>query len=92
MILKESFRLQNHLNDLGQQAMFYLSKTENVMKIKQEHLRNKSNPKAENEIIEVKRDTDMDADKIINLYLDILAEREKLSQAISKEKKRLNWI
>ena len=86
MILKESFRMQNHLNELMQQAMLFLSKTENVMKVKEEHLRNKSNPNAENETVEVRRDSDMEADKVIELYLDLLAEREKLAKAISKAK------
>lgn len=78
--------MQNHLNELMQQAMLFLAKTENVMKVKQEHLRNKSNPNAENETVEVKRDNDMEADKVIGLYLDLLAEREKLAAAISKAK------
>ena len=86
MILKESFRMQNHLNELSQQALLFLSDTQNVIKTKEEHMRRKSNPKAEDETIESKRETDMTADNVIELYLDILREREKLSEAIGKAK------
>ncbi len=86
MILKESFRMQNHLADLAQQAQLFLSRTENVVHIRQEHLRSRRNPSATDEIIEVQHDSDMVPDKVIGLYLDLLAEREKLSAAISKAK------
>ena len=86
MILKESFRMQNHLRELANSAMLYLSDNQNVMKIKQEHLRSKSNPKAADETIERKRESDMTADNVIELYLDILNEREKLSKAIGRAK------
>lgn len=86
MILKESFRMQNHLNDISQQALMFLSDAGNVTLTKEEHLRKKNNPAAENETIEVKRETDMTADKVIELYLDVLTEREKLSKAIGAAK------
>ena len=86
MILKESFRMQNHLSDLSAQALTFLADRSNVMKVKQEHLRSKSNPNAADETQEVLRPTDMEPDKVIDLYLDILSEREKLSAAISRAK------
>ncbi len=86
MILKESFRMQNHLNNLMCEADMFLSDENNIMKIKEEHLRRKSNPKDEDEIIEVKRETEMIPDKVVDLYLDLLLEREKLSLAISRAK------
>ncbi len=86
MILKESFRMQNHLNEISQQALIFLADTQNVIRIKQEHLKSRSNPKAQDETIEMKRETDMMADKVIELYLDVLNEREKLSKAIGKAK------
>jgi hypothetical protein len=86
MILKESFRMQNHLSELSGQALLFLSERDNVMKVKEEHLRSKSNPNAQDETIEVLRPTEMVPDKVIALYLDILSEREKLSAAISKAK------
>ena len=86
MVLKEAFRMQNYLTDLSQQALLFLAKKENVMKIKQEHLRSKSNPSAQDEVLEVKRETEMVPNCVVELYLDLLAEREKLTAAISKAK------
>ena len=86
MKLKESFRMQNHLNGLSQEALIYLSDAKNVMKVKQEHLRSRSNPKAEDESLEVIKDNDYIPDKVVDLYLDLLKEREKLTEAIGKAK------
>lgn len=86
MIIKEAFRMQNYLRELTEEACIFLSKKDNVTKVKEEHLRKKSNPNAENETIEVRRETDLVADKVIDLYLDILKEKEKLSKAISNAK------
>ena len=86
MVLKEAFRMQNHLTALTNSAIAFLSANENVMRIKEEHQRSKRNPKAEDEIVEVKRDHDMNADGVIDLLLDLMNEREKLSLAISRAK------
>ncbi len=86
MVLKESFRMQNHLCELSQKALLFLSRTENVLRIKEEHLKKKSYSGAENETIEVRRDTEMTADNVIGLYLDLFSEREKLALAIGKAK------
>ena len=91
MVLKESFRMQNHLSDLSQRALLFLSKTENVLKVKEEHLRNKSYSGAENETIEVQRETEMTADNVIGLYLDLLCEREKLAEAVGKAKTKAGY-
>ena len=86
MVLKEAFRMQNHLAFLTNEAIMFLSSNENVMRIKEEHQRSKRNPKAEDEIVEVKRDHDMTADGVIDLLLDLMNERETLSLAISRAK------
>ena len=78
--------MQNHLNNLLSQASAYLQKENNLVCTKEEHLRSKSNPKAEDETIIVAKDNDMKADKVVELYLDLLKEKEKLAQAISKAK------
>ena len=84
MVLKEAFRMQNHLTALTDEAIAFLSINENVMRIKEEHQRSKRNPKAEDEIVEVKRDHDMTANQVIDLLMDLLNEREKLSLAVSR--------
>ena len=86
MILKESFRMQNHLNALSSEALYFMTNYENMMSIKEEHLKSKSNPKAEDETVEVKKMTDMIPNMVIGLYTDVLKEKEKLSEAISSAK------
>ena len=76
MVLKEAFRMQNHLTALTDEAIAFLSINENVMRIKEEHQRSKRNPKAEDEIVEVKRDHDMTANQVIDLLMDGDAERK----------------
>ena len=91
MVLKEAFRMQNHLTVLTNGAIAFLSTNENVMRIKEEHQRSRRNPKAEDEIVEVKRDHDMNADGVIDLLLDLMNEREKLSLAISRAKESADF-
>ena len=86
MILKESFRMQNHLNALSSETLYFMTNYENMMSIKEEHLKSKSNPKAEDETVEVKKMTDMIPNMVIGLYTDVLKEKEKLSEAISRAK------
>ena len=86
MMLKESFRMQNELNALSAEAMYFMTTFENMMTIKEEHQKSKSNPKAEDETVEVKKATDMIPNKVIEFYLDVLREKEKLSAAISRAK------
>ena len=86
MVLKEAFRMQNHLANLSEEAIIFLSQNENVMKIKEEHQRSRRNPKAVDETVEKKRDHDMTANNVVDLLLDLMNEREKLSLAISRAK------
>ena len=86
MVLKEAFRMQNHLAALTSAALLHLSSDANVMRIREEHQRSRRNPKAEDEVVEVKRDHDMTADGVIGLLLDLMNEREKLSLAVSRAK------
>lgn len=91
MVLKESFRMQNHLCELSQKALLFLSRTENVLRIKEEHLKRRSYSGAENETIEVRRETEMTPDNVIGLYLDLMSEREKLAEAIGKAKTKAGY-
>ena len=86
MVLKEAFRMQNHLANLSEEAIIFLSQNENVMKIKEEHQRSRRNPKATDETVEKKRDHEMTANNVVELLLDLMNEREKLSLAISRAK------
>lgn len=87
MVLKEAFRMQNYLDSLLSTAKSYLM-TDNVVSKKQEHLRTKSNADAENETVEVPKSIIFENENItpitvIDLVMDILTEKEKLTDAIT---------
>ena len=90
MILKDSFRYQNYYNKLIESAYLFLAITDNVTQKKQEHLKSKYNPDAENETIikkneyfENKNITPM---HVVTFLMDILSEKEKLTNAIATAK------
>jgi hypothetical protein len=84
MVLKEAFRYQNYLGTLINNATSYLSNIDNVTKKKQEHLRNKSNPDAEDETMDVPKKSELEytPNQIIDFMVNVLSEKEKLSNAI----------
>ena len=91
MILKEAFRTQNFLDSLINTALSFLSQQDNIVCKKQEHLRKKSNPEAENEIVEVPKSTVFESSKItpnviIDFVMDLICEKEKLTKAIADAK------
>lgn len=86
MILKEAFRMQNYLAKMMDEAKSYLGKTSNITKMTKTHLRSKSNPNGVDETEEVKPEMDYDPGKVVDLYLDLISEREKLAIAIDKAK------
>lgn len=85
MVLKESFRMQNYLTELMQQAMAFLSKPEHVMMTKKVHLYSRGRPEKEDEEA-VLRKSEMAAGKMTDLLLDLLEEKEKLALAINRAK------
>lgn len=88
MILKEAFRYQNYLSRLIDEAIDYLTTTSNVTITKQEHLKSKSNSDAEDEVIIVDKysDIEYEPNQVIDFLLDVLNEKEKLSDAINRAK------
>lgn len=88
MYLKEAFRHQNILASLAMSAYGFLTTTQNVMHIKEEHLRSKANPDAEDEVLENReRTTPYSANDVIRFLVSLTEEREKLTLAISAAKK-----
>lgn len=85
MVLKETFRMQNYLTELTQQAMLFLSEPEHVMMTKKVHLYSQGRPDKE-DAVTVARESEMDAGKVIDLLMDLLAEKEKLALAINRAK------
>lgn len=92
MILKEAFRYQNYLSELFIQAIYLLQNEDFIMTVTQVHARTKVNPEAADEKIElpVAGNVDYTPNKVIDLLTKIIDERQKLSDAISVAKKKMD--
>lgn len=89
MILKEAYRYQNYLNTLIRDAETYLMNKDFITETKQTHNRNKVNPDATDEVIEVQKPyqvefTPMD---LVNFNVKAIEEKQKLSDAIVSAKR-----
>lgn len=85
MNLKESYRYANYLDDLLNKASSYLRNDKFVTTTKQEHLRSKVNSEATDEVIDVQKpyDVEFTPNDVINFTVKVLAEKEKLADAIA---------
>ena len=88
MNLKESYRYANYLDTLLNTAYRYLQNKGFVTTTKQNHLRSKANREAEDEIIEVQKPYDVEFTpmNVVDFAVKVLAEKEKLAQAIASVK------
>lgn len=88
MNLKESFRYQNYLDGLFNQACGCLANTKNVTVTIQEHLRSSANPEATNEttVVEVERSYSCTNDQLIDFVSDLIDERRRVALAIHEAK------
>ena len=88
MNLKESYRYANYLDGLLSTAYTYLCNNGFVTTTVEEHLRSKSNPEVENEIIEVQKpfDVEFSPNDVIDFVVKVITEKEKLSAAIAEAK------
>lgn len=84
MNLKESYRYQNFLDNLLSTAYSYLRNNKYITTTKQEHLRSKANPDASNETMEIAKSIDVEflPNDVINFVMDLLREKERVSNAI----------
>lgn len=91
MNLKESFRYQNFLDHLQDQAVYSLMETSHCVKETLFHHMNDANPDAENkeEVVEVQEFPEND--KVIRFMLKLIEEKEKLTNAIGKAKQTLQF-
>lgn len=89
MILKETYRYMNYLDNLLYSAYNYLGNRSYLVNTKQTHNKQKANPDAENEIIEVVKPYDVTFKPmdLVNLIVQILDEKERLSTAITIAKR-----
>ena len=88
MNLKESYRYANYLDDLLNKASSYLRNDKFVTTTKQEHLRTKVNNEATDKVIDVQKpyDVEFTPNDVINFAVRVLAEKEKLADAIAAAK------
>ena len=92
MILKETFRYQNYLTSLFTQATGYLSREDFITTTTQKHNRTKVNPDAQDEDIVVPKTFTVDykPNDLINFVVELIDEKQKLSNAIAAAKKSLD--
>lgn len=88
MNLKESYRYANYLDGLLNTAYTYLRNKGFVTTTVEEHLRKQSNPDVENETIEVQKpfDVEFKPNDVIDFAVNVIEEKEKLSNAIAVAK------
>ena len=90
MVLKEAYRYQKFLSQMIQSAEYYLYKKDFVTTVEQYHERKKSNPDAENEIVQkenlTKSSVDFSVNDLLRFIPELLEEKENLSIAINKAK------
>ena len=93
MNLKEAFQAQNLINQLFIHAQNYIERIDNVITVKENHLRSKA---LEGQADESYNITNLEskkfsADKIIEFLQMLIDEREKLANAISKAKAGMDF-
>lgn len=91
MNLKESFRYQNFLDIKLNDARCSIADQTHALKITKVHLKNKANPEAEDivEVVEVKEF--IPNDDVIAFMCWLVAERQKLTEAICAAKASLDF-
>ncbi|MCD8235216.1 MAG: hypothetical protein LUD00_00885 [Prevotellaceae bacterium] len=91
MNLKEAFRFQNKLQALSDEVNAILGEEKNVVTTKNTYLRKKVMPETEDETVVTETENEY-AERITDLaafLINLLNEREKLSEAIRKAKETL---
>lgn len=88
MLLKETFRYQNYLKSLIDNALDYINAKSNVTTTTQLHKRSASNPNATDEttVVTFDRDYDWSVEDIISFISFVIKEKEVLSYEIAKTK------
>lgn len=96
MSIKEACRYQNFLESNIRSLTFYINNVSNAVRIKELHLKSKSNSKVEDEEkdMTIERQFDCSVVDISYLIKQLIEEKLKLSLAIDDAKKnlKLNWM
>ena len=93
MNLKEAFQVQNLIDKLFSHARNYINKTDNVITVKENHLRSKALEGQSDEKYDVSNldSKKFPADKVIDFLQRLIDEREKLAHAINKTKANMDF-
>lgn len=90
MLLKETFRYQNFLNTLIDNALAYVNDRNNVTTITQTHKRSQANPNATDEVITVvvDRDYNWSVGDVLGFIGFVINEKSELSDEIARVKSK----
>ena len=91
MNLKEAFQAQNALEKLFLFVSGYLGDEKNLVSTTEKHLRSKAAEGQLDEKIEIVVEDKFPPEKVIDFLMLLLAEREKLAQAIHAAKKSIDF-
>lgn len=85
MNLKESYRYANYLDKLLSTACRYLGNKDFITTTRQNHMRTKANSEAVDEIVELQKSYEVDFTpmNVVDFAVKVLAEKEKLANAIA---------
>ena len=88
MNFKDAFRYQNFLGELFGNVYNYITSKFNLVNITETHLKSKHNSDAEDEVVDATPASklDIDVDKMVDLLIAVLDEKEKMGIAISRAK------
>lgn len=91
MNLKESFRYQNFLDGKLNDARYSIADRTHALKVTKVHLKKKANPDAEDIIEVVEVEEFIPNDDVISFMCWLVAERQKLTEAICAAKASLDF-
>ncbi len=88
MNLKEAFQAQNKIGELLDYINRYLSDVDNVMTVTEKHLRSKALTGQQDDSVDVSRKSEemFEVGKLIDIWQQLMAEKEQLGVAIGKAK------
>ena len=93
MNLKEAFQAQNKLFELLDYISDYLSVEDNVMTVTEKHLRSKALAGQQDDSVDVSRKSEemFEVGKLIDIWQELMNEKEKLGLAIGKAKAGMSF-
>ena len=91
MNLKEAFQVQNKIEKLFDFVSGYLDDEKNLTSVTEKHFRSKAAEGQPDEKIDIVVENKFDPNKVIEFYLMLIDEREKIARAIHAAKKSLKF-